>query len=108
MFRGRGLLMKLIVTAALSYLCVLAFFSCVPSQTKPSETGAARLLASGPASQPAAQPLPPRELTLDFGGGVTMQLVLIPPGKFTMGPPDSEKDHRQGEGPQREVTISKP
>ena len=40
----------------------------------------------------------PAELTLDLGGGVTMKLVLIRPGKFMMG---DGKDHH-------EVTISKP
>ena len=37
-----------------------------------------------------------------------MKLALIPAGKFTMGSPDSEKDHQASEGPQHEVTISKP
>jgi len=46
----------------------------------------------------SSQPEPPKELTLDLGGGVTIKLVLIPAGKFMMG---EEKD-------QHEVTISKP
>jgi formylglycine-generating enzyme required for sulfatase activity len=41
---------------------------------------------------------PPKELALDLGGGVTMKMVLIHPGKFMMG---EEKD-------QHEVTITKP
>jgi formylglycine-generating enzyme required for sulfatase activity/predicted Ser/Thr protein kinase len=45
---------------------------------------------------------------LDLGGGVTMELVLIRPGKFIMGSPDSEKGRVVHEGPQHEVTISKP
>jgi len=49
-----------------------------------------------------------KTLTLDLGKGVTMKLVLIPSGKFIMGSPDSEKDRRADEGPQHEVTISKP
>jgi len=50
--------------------------------------------------EPAAAPTTaaPAELTLDLGGGVTMKLVLIRPGKFMMG---DEKD-------QHEVAISKP
>jgi len=49
---------------------------------------------------------PAKELNL--GGGVTMELVLIRPGKFIMGSPDSEKGRVVHEGPQHEVTISKP
>jgi formylglycine-generating enzyme required for sulfatase activity len=66
-------------------------------------------------------------MTLDLGKKVTMKLVLIPAGKFIMGSPDSEQkeaakslaaelgvkeeDSRKwfkSEGPQHEVTISKP
>jgi len=66
---------------------------------------AAALLAAPGCSSQAE---PPKELTLDLGGGVTMKLVLIPAGKFMMGSPDSEKGHVNNEGPQHEVTISKP
>jgi formylglycine-generating enzyme required for sulfatase activity len=58
-----------------------------------------------PAASAAATPA---ELTLDLGGGVTMKMVLIRPGKFMMGSPDSEKGRGVHEGPQHEVTISKP
>ncbi len=50
----------------------------------------------------------PKELTIDLGNNVTMKMVLIPSGKFTMGSPDNEKDRKKNEGPQREVTITKP
>jgi formylglycine-generating enzyme required for sulfatase activity len=43
---------------------------------------------------------PPKELALDLGGGVKLDLVLIPAGSFTMGD-DSEK-------PAHKVTITKP
>ncbi|MGD0092842.1 MAG: DUF2950 family protein, partial [Planctomycetota bacterium] len=46
-------------------------------------------------------------LSLDLGGGVNLDLVLIPAGKFMMGSPAAEKDHNNGET-QHEVTISKP
>ena len=68
--------------------------------------------ADPPASQPA------KELTLDLGNGVSLKLVQIPAGKFTMGSPKDEKDRGDDEGlppgkwvndnPQIEVTISKP
>jgi formylglycine-generating enzyme required for sulfatase activity len=37
-----------------------------------------------------------------------IDMVLIPPGKFTMGAPDTEKDSRGSERPMHSVTISKP
>ena len=75
--------------------------------------------AAGPSSQPA------KELTLDLGNGVSMKLVQIPAGKFTMGSPESEKRQAVKEAVaagvsevdakksfadevQHEVTISKP
>ena len=45
-------------------------------------------------------------LTLDLRGGVKVELVLIPAGKFMMGSPENEKDRNKDEGPQHEVTIS--
>jgi formylglycine-generating enzyme required for sulfatase activity len=57
--------------------------------------------AEPPATQPA------KELTLDLGNKVTMNLVLIPAGKFTMGSPETEKGRAEDEV-QHEVTISKP
>lgn len=50
----------------------------------------------------------PRTLTLDCGGGVTTELVLIPAGKFLMGSLDSEPQRDDDEGPQHRVTISRP
>ena len=75
----------LIVWAALAFLCAAA--GC-----------------SGSGSQPAA----PAELTLDLGGGVTMKMVLIRPGKFMMGSPYSGHGRGKEEDPQHQVTISKP
>jgi formylglycine-generating enzyme required for sulfatase activity len=39
---------------------------------------------------------------------IGMTLVLIPPGTFTMGSPESECGRRDHEGPQHEVTITRP
>jgi formylglycine-generating enzyme required for sulfatase activity len=47
-------------------------------------------------------------ITLDLGEQVTMKLTLIPAGKFVMGSPSHEAGRGEDEGPQREVTISKP
>jgi len=70
----------LIVCAALAFLCAAA--GCSGSGSESAAPTAAA----------------PAELTLDLGGGVTMKLVLIRPGKFMMG----EGEYRH------EVTISKP
>jgi formylglycine-generating enzyme required for sulfatase activity len=50
----------------------------------------------------------PVEKTLDLGGGATLVLVLIPPGEFLMGAPDSEVHRKTDEGPQHPVRISHP
>ncbi len=46
----------------------------------------------------------PREITNSIG----MKLVLIPPGEFMMGSPESEKRHLSHEGPQHRVRITRP
>ena len=48
------------------------------------------------------------ETVLDLGNDVKMRLVLIPAGKFMMGSPATEAGRDSCEGPQHEVTISKP
>ena len=48
------------------------------------------------------------ETVLDLGNDVEMRLVLIPAGKFMMGSPATEAGRESREGPQHEVTISKP
>ena len=51
---------------------------------------------------------PDKYLTLDLGGGVTMKLVRIEAGKFTMGSPETEEDRSKAEGPQHQVAITRP
>ncbi len=41
----------------------------------------------------------------DLGGGVRLEMVLIPAGRFLMGSPESEKGRLETEGPQHQVTV---
>jgi eukaryotic-like serine/threonine-protein kinase len=40
-----------------------------------------------------------------LGNGVDLKMVKIPGGKFMMGSPESEKDRRDSESPQHQVTV---
>jgi len=57
----------------------------------------------------AAEPTqPPKELTLDLGKGVKLELILIPSGEFLMGSPDSDEDADAQEKLQHRVRITRP
>jgi formylglycine-generating enzyme required for sulfatase activity len=44
--------------------------------------------------------------TEDLGNGVTLDMVAIPGGTFTMGSPETEKGRDNDEGPQHRVTVT--
>jgi len=49
-----------------------------------------------------------RNLVLNLGSDVTLTLVLVPAGTFTMGSAGTEEGFFRGQGPQRQVTLTKP
>ena len=50
----------------------------------------------------------PKEYATDLGGGVKMEMVLIPAGEFLMGSPDSDRTAAKDEKPQHRVRITHP
>ncbi len=51
---------------------------------------------------------PAKEVSVDLGKGVKLEMVLIPAGEFMMGSPDSDKEAYPFEKPQHRVRITKP
>src|SRR5262249_31922107 len=51
---------------------------------------------------------PPRDLKVDLGTGATLDLVLLPAGRFRMGSPDDEHGRESDEGPIREIVFRAP
>ena len=51
---------------------------------------------------------PLKELAVDLGQGVELEMLLIPAGEFLMGSPDSDKNARGDEKPQHRVSITQP
>jgi formylglycine-generating enzyme required for sulfatase activity len=91
--------------ASIVVLCsvVLAFSSaCAQRETARTGPGDQSLLAGQSVT------LAPQQLELDCGGGVKMQLVLIPAGEFLMGSPETEAGRQENEGPRHLVRITRP
>ena len=50
----------------------------------------------------------PKEIAVDLGKGVKLEMVLVPAGEFLMGSPAADKDAFSDERPQHRVRITKP
>jgi formylglycine-generating enzyme required for sulfatase activity len=70
--------------------------------SKREETGAGGKAVGGTTSNF------PRELAVDLGGGVKLEMVLIPAGEYRMGSPDSDSQAGREQKPQHPVRITKP
>jgi formylglycine-generating enzyme required for sulfatase activity len=70
---------------------------------KPQVTAQAEAGAKEGTVKDATLPGPKPQVTVDLGGGVTMQLILIPPGTFDMGSDKGEGDEK----PVHKVTLKK-
>jgi eukaryotic-like serine/threonine-protein kinase len=62
---------------------------------------------AGSGNQPAPDDTPP-EPEKKIANSIGMEFAYIKPGKFLMGSPDNELGHEMQDGPQHEVTITKP
>ena len=72
---------------------LLAALILVAAPVSHAQSSDGKALKSPPATQE-----PKKKLTVDLGGGVTMEFILIRPGSFTMG--SNKATH--------EVTLTKP
>jgi formylglycine-generating enzyme required for sulfatase activity len=73
-----------------------AFFPMTVEQARHAQVVASRSLGL------------PKDLQIDCGCEVNMELVLIPAGAFTMGSPESESERQETEAPRHKVWITKP
>jgi formylglycine-generating enzyme required for sulfatase activity/serine/threonine protein kinase len=58
-----------------------------------------------PTRTPTPVPFRQQTQTFNLGGGVTLDMVYIPPGRFQMGSPDDEEGRRDNEGPVHTVEL---
>lgn len=70
--------------------------------------GPPRALSASEAKQKQENEAKRLGVPVQITSGIGMKLNLIPPGKFLMGSPDNEPGRDADEGPQREITVSRP
>ncbi len=76
-----------------------------PPTAKPASVSEVR--EPSPAAQAAKSHQPGKTMTVNLGGGVTMEFAWIPAGEFLMGSPVNEAERFDNEGPQHRVTLTK-
>ena len=72
-----------------------------------ASAGSAPDPAPTPPLAPQAQPAHRLTRTFNLPGGMSIEMVWIPPGSFAMGSPESEMGRWDDEGPPHQVTISR-
>jgi len=95
--RQRQFRIAVVLTAGLLLLCPI-----VACHVKQPAAGQSQQPAAKQPGKPASSH--PKEITNSLG----MKLVLIPPGEFVMGSPDSDPNAQSDEKPQHRVRITKP
>jgi formylglycine-generating enzyme required for sulfatase activity len=96
-----------IVRGLVGILAFLFVPSCARTSRNPERPAAQTVPQQAPAARTVPQPELPKTKAVDLGGGVKLEMVLIPAGKFTMGSPKDEVG-RQNDEVQHEVIFSQP
>jgi formylglycine-generating enzyme required for sulfatase activity len=100
-----------ITVAALVLVGVVAAVSLVPRAVAEEKPAISQSKEAGGRTKELPKELtvsPAKELTVDLGKGVKLEMILIPAGEFMMGSPDSDKGGFHSEKPQHRVRITKP
>ncbi|MGA2034822.1 MAG: SUMF1/EgtB/PvdO family nonheme iron enzyme, partial [Thermoguttaceae bacterium] len=81
-----------------------------PAATKKSPGAPFVVTVTRPIPAPAPAPVtsPGKEIVIDLGGGVKLEMALIPAGEFLMGSPNSDNNAGGDEKPQHRVRITRP